>query len=51
MIKDMCMIEMDKESLMSEVRGLCESIENAKSDLDIYCQLMVQLFLKESTNN
>lgn len=45
------MIDLEHEQIISEIRGLIEGIDNVKEEVNIYCDLMKQLFLSGSAQN
>lgn len=51
-IKDILMIENVKnEDLALDLRRLVNGIDSFKEEVNIYCDLMKQMFLSESKNN
>lgn len=46
MIKDI-----DDEKLIFEIKGLILEIDTIKDEINIYCDLVKQMFLKNSTEN
>ncbi len=42
---------LDDEKVVTEVRELIEDINAMKSEINIYCDLMKQIFLSGSTKN
>lgn len=43
--------DLDKENIVLEVKNLAKTIENAKDEVDLYCELMKQIFLSGSNKN
>lgn len=43
--------DIEKESIVVEIRGLINGIENAKEEVNVYCDLMKQIFLSNSNKN
>lgn len=42
---------LNSENLIFEIKDLVSSVENAKDEINIYCDLIKQLFLSNSNNN
>ena len=45
------MIDLENEDIVKEIKTLVKSIDEAKEEVDIYCDLMKQMFLKGSGKN
>jgi len=45
------MIDLEKEDIVFEIRELINGIDNAKGEVNIYCDLMKQIFLSSSCKN
>ena len=43
--------DFEKETFDFEIRGLIENIDSYMTDIDVYCQLVYQIFLSSSTHN
>lgn len=41
----------EKDKIVVEIRQLVNEISSAKEEINIYCDLVRQLFLSSSTNN
>lgn len=41
----------EKENITIEIKNLVDSVKTVKESLDIYSELVVQMFLTQSTNN
>ncbi len=51
-VRDMCMISLtDRTDLYNEIRVLISDVNNAEKSIDMYCELILQMFMKQSTNN
>lgn len=46
------MIEnLNEENIVLEIRGLLNEVGKVKEEIDVYCELMKQMFLSASTKN
>lgn len=45
------MLDLENESIVIEIRDLVKGIDKAKEEVDIYCDLMKQMFLAGSGKN
>lgn len=43
--------DIEKESIVVEIRDLINGIDSAKEEVNIYCDLVKQLFLSNSNRN
>lgn len=43
--------DLEKKKLILEIRGLVDGIENVKDEVNIYCEMMKQMFLSGSATN
>lgn len=43
--------DIEKESIVVEIRELINGIDSAKEEVNIYCDLVKQLFLSNSNKN
>lgn len=44
-------IDLNKENLIDEIQSLVKNIDAAKNEVNIYCDLMRQMFLASSCDN
>lgn len=45
------MINLENEKIVREIKDLIDTIDYAKAEIDIYCDLMKQIFLSASSEN
>lgn len=45
------MIDLENEDIVVEIRQLVDSIDSVKGEINIYCDLMKQMFLASSGEN
>lgn len=45
------MIDLENEKIVFEVRSLIKGMNKVKNEVDVYCELMKQIFLSESLEN
>lgn len=45
------MTDLENEQIVFEIRGLVNRIDNVKEEINIYCDLMKQIFLAGSAQN
>jgi len=45
------MINFENEKIVIEIRELIKGINNAKNEADVYCDLMKQILLSDSSKN
>jgi len=50
-IGDVCMFDLKNEDIVIEINELINGIDKVKEEVDIYCDLMKQMFLAGSGRN
>jgi len=43
--------KIEEEQIVLEIRDLVRGVETAKDEMNVYCELMKQLFLRNSNSN
>lgn len=43
--------DLDNEKIVLEIRELLNNVDNAASEINVYCEMMRQIFLSGSTTN